>query len=266
MAFSADGKTLTSASMDGTIRRWEVSTGKNRLTIQKRWLCSAAFSPDGKTIAGGSAEGTITLWSVTAGNNERTVRSVSGDDKRTPLRPGAPSKAESTVLLSDKELTALWDDLAGTDAAKAYQAIGRLVACPTSTVPFFTKQLRPATAPDPKQVAQLIADLDSDQFTARQEASAALEKLGETVRPLLRSKLADKPTPEVQRRIEELLQSLEQLSPESLRSVRAMETLEYIGNAEAKQLLATLAQGATGSRLTKEAQATLDRLDRKEGR
>jgi len=70
----------------------------------------------------------------------------------------------------------------------------------------------------------------------------------------------EKPPLEVQRRVESLLTKLEQTS---VRSLRAVEVLEYIGSPEAKNVLETLATGAEGARLTKEAKASLERLDKR---
>jgi WD40 repeat protein len=69
IAFSADGKVLTSASKDGTIRVWEVSTGKLRarfkaLSTSIAWV---ALSPDGKVVAlSGLADHAVHLWDVAA--------------------------------------------------------------------------------------------------------------------------------------------------------------------------------------------------------
>jgi hypothetical protein len=115
---------------------------------------------------------------------------------------------------------------------------------------------------DPQHVLRLIADLDSAQFAVREKATAELEKFGETVRTPLLNRLAEQPNLEVRRRIETLLRKAEQPSPESLRALRAVEVLEHIGSSEAKRVLQALAQGPAGSRLTMEAQASFDRLNK----
>ena len=55
------------------------------------------------------------------------------------------------------------------------------------------------------------------------------------------------------------------LRNERLRSARALEVLEFIGNAEAKELLQRLSGGEPGTWLTREAQASLSRLRRVRG-
>ena len=120
--------------------------------------------------------------------------------------------------------------------------------------------------PNAQQITSYITDLESDQFAVRQKATVELEKSGEQAEAALRKKLADKPAAEVRQRIEQLLSKIEQeqLPPESIRAVRAVEVLEYIGSPEAKAVLETLAGGAEGARLTKEAKASLARLNRQE--
>ena len=158
----------------------------------------------------------------------------------------------------DRELDTLWADLARKDPVKAHQAIAALVARPAQTVPFLQSKLRPVAAADPRRLARLIEDLDSSRFAVRRRATQELEQVGEPAAALLRQALAGRPSLEVRRHIERLLEAQKthrlHPPPDQLRLARVVEVLEQIGNPEAGKVLASLAQGAPEALLTCDAQ------------
>ncbi len=246
LAFSADGRTLISGGADATIRFWDTATGKEvgRLPGHYEPVTALALLPNGQGFVSGSADSTLLVWH------------------------NIPRRSENRLLsLTVPELEALWTDLAGEDAAKAYRAIHRLVTAGAQAVSFLTPRLSPVVPPDPRQLAQWIAELDDDNFTIRQKASAALEKLGDVAGPALRKALDDKPSLEAQRRVERVLALVDELSmpAATLRVWRALETLEAIGNPEARRVLEKMAAGAAGARITQGAADALGRLDRLTG-
>jgi hypothetical protein len=53
------------------------------------------------------------------------------------------------------------------------------------------------------------------------------------------------------------------MTPDALRHLRAIQVLEQIGSPDARQVLASLAQGAPAAPATRDAAAALARLDRR---
>jgi uncharacterized membrane protein YphA (DoxX/SURF4 family) len=158
-------------------------------------------------------------------------------------------------------MAGLWARLEAQDASRADEAIRALAASPRQAVALLRREVRPATPADPRRVARLIAGLDSEEFTSRESAARELEGLGELAEPALRKALAGRPTLEVRRRVERLLDRLVvPPSGDALRALRAVEVLEMVGTEEARRVLREAARGAPEARLTREAKASLGRL------
>jgi hypothetical protein len=94
----------------------------------------------------------------------------------------------------------------------------------------------------------------------REKATQALEELGASAEVGLRRALAARPSPEVTRRLTQLLDKLEGL--DRFRVQRGVEVLERIGTREAQRVLEAMAEGIPESRLTGEAKAALARLEK----
>ncbi|AWM40905.1 ECF RNA polymerase sigma factor SigM [Gemmata obscuriglobus] len=244
VAFSADGRTLASAGWDHTIRVWNVETATElkRLKGHRGQVNALVFTPDGRRLISAGNDSTVLFWDVL-------------DLTRRP-RPA--------LRLGPSEWDALWADLAATDAGKAHAALARLTAAPAVTVPAVRERVRPAPEPDVRLLAQLVRDLNSEEFAAREKASQELGRLGESVEAAVKSARKGA-SPEAARRCDELLTKLAVLSGDRLRGVRAVEVLERIGTPEAVTVLESLARGAPQARLTRDARAARDRLARSAG-
>jgi WD40 repeat protein/DNA-binding XRE family transcriptional regulator len=66
LVFSRGGKTIAAARSDGTVRLWDVATGRQAGIFRTEAGSSMTFSPDGEMLAIGGA-GAVWLWDVATG-------------------------------------------------------------------------------------------------------------------------------------------------------------------------------------------------------
>jgi WD40 repeat protein len=277
--FAPDGMTFLGFRQGLTV--WETWTGRERL----RWdvklpLGVITFSPDGRTVAVGGSDGTIHVHDLFDGHeliklegHRGAVRSLAYSRDGSLLASGG---ADTTVLLwdatrwprggpaapVDSAIPRLWEELAGTDAAQAHKAIWALAAAPQRSVPWLKGKLAPVPRESAERIARLVADLDSDDFATRRSANQELESIGRAAEPALLKAQNGDGSLEMKKRVQALLEKLasDELPPERLRHLRAVEVLRQAATTEARAVLQGLADGADGELLTREAKAALKRL------
>jgi WD40 repeat protein len=275
-AFTDEGRVLITGSLLGVIRLWQADTGEElrRFGGGEGGVTALAVSADGRSLAtahpaGGGAYD-IRVWEKASGKQRRQFRGHEGLIRGLAFSPDgrllASSSEDHTALLWDTAgprpagLKGGWAGLADDDAAAAFDVLVALAERPAEAVPLVRQHLKAVPAVNVRQLDQWVAELDSDDFEAREGASRELERLAEAAVPALRRGLAARPSPEGRRRIEGLLERHgrpERLTAEGLRQLRALEALERAGTAEARRLIEELAGGEPEARLTREAKAAL---------
>jgi hypothetical protein len=100
-----------------------------------------------------------------------------------------------------------WTDLASADETTALRALLALSATPKETTAFLNEHLKPVK-PDTKRIAQLIKQLDSTNFAARNQAMKELEYFGKYIKADLEAALKADPAVERKTRIQQLIEKM----------------------------------------------------------
>jgi WD40 repeat protein len=285
LALSADGSTLATAGVNDKIARlWDFTNGSKVLEFvgHQDAVDDVLFAPRGQTVVTASRDGTVRLWERTSGKERGILRGHLGEVNRLALaRDGSllvSRSRDGTVLVWDALATTteklpakldhdalekLWNDLGAEDATVAWQALITLSRANEQCVPFVKEHVKPVSKEISARIKKLIADLDSEDFEAREKATDELAAIGSLAADQLRAALKSATSLEFKVRAEKLLAKMEApgVSPEQLRYVRAIESLELTGDKPAREYLKLLAGGMTEAAVTKVAKETLARLD-----
>ncbi len=291
VVFSPDGRLLISFT-DGplksgqrgaTIRLWEVLTATELWTFPTSFARKATFTPDGRLLAIPTAENEILVWDLSLGKEHQRFHSFGAAVGSLVFSPDgcrlASGLSDSTLLVwaietpsaiaarkfGVQSVAKAWDDLASSDAPRAFRARWLLASAPAETVSILKEHLHPAKPAEPQYLRRLLADLDSEQFAVREKAQKELETLGDLAEPSLRQMLANNPSLEMRQRVQAILERLRGpvTQPELLQALRAVAVLEDIDTSQARGILKELANGAPHSRITREAKASLERVQRR---
>jgi WD40 repeat protein len=115
IAFSPDGKSVVTASQDGTARLWDDESG-NELAILKghqKDVNTAAFSPDGKRVVTASDDGTARLWDAESG---KAIAELKGHADKVSSASFSPD-GQRVVTASEDKTARLWESETGKDIA-----------------------------------------------------------------------------------------------------------------------------------------------------
>lgn len=110
VAFSPDGASVATASVDGSAGIWDARTGVRRESLYGHHgsVWSIAWSADGRSIATGGSDGTARLWDARTGRHELTLAGHVGG-----LTDVAFAADGGRLVTADEEVTRVWDVTVG---------------------------------------------------------------------------------------------------------------------------------------------------------
>lgn len=233
--------------------KWEVVTRDLFQDFGAMTLMGMAFTP---------MDGTAGLF-----DHVYLGRSIEDLDKVTKA---ALEKEPNKEELSAEKLQELYQNLLSRDALISGPAAAMLAMGPKESVPYLRKQLE--TAPqseDEKKLAQLIRDLDNDDFHVREAATSELKKMGPAATKALSKAIKDTTSVEVARRITAILgkdvSDPDGPTPESRQKIQAIRILERINTPEAREALQKIGEASLETGLGQEVKLALARMAKKAG-
>ncbi|MEX2140951.1 MAG: hypothetical protein WD894_16930 [Pirellulales bacterium] len=290
------GARLFASRSQRQVSLWDVLSGKTAVNVNvadgSAVATAVACSPDGRLLAWAESDAarTIRLFDSLNGRDvakfaghqgivqflrlhtagERPLLLSGSHDSTTlvwDLRTVMDELRRTTPRLAEQEAGQLWADLGAEDASAVHRASLVLAASGEASVPLLAQRLEPVPIDRAlgEKIEKLVAQMDDDRFSAREQASQQTAELGEAAEPLLKEALKTTTSAEARHRIRRLLADIAGqplvLSADQQRTIRAVQILEQIGGSESREIIERLTQGQPSARLTQEAKNALERLE-----
>lgn len=111
--FSRDGRTLITGNFNGTVKLWDVASGRPLRSLDGHTdvVYKGVLSPDEKTLASCSRDGKIKIWEVATG---RELRTLSGHTRPVKAVAFSPDGKLLASVSNDGTLR-LWDVASGLE-------------------------------------------------------------------------------------------------------------------------------------------------------
>jgi hypothetical protein len=246
------------------------------------------ISPDGRMFLDGS-QGHFFLWDLLADRRVEGIKLPTphfyhverSPDGKTLALLGLSSKGESRSYsvylapfptlggdaipkekLTAADLADLWTGLSSTNLFRRRYVTDALKAHAGQAVELVEGKVKSAPVADRERVIGLLKQCEDDDFEVRERAMKGLNDHAHHFEPLLRQTLKAAPAGETRNRVSAVLAAAGAgPTPAGLTAdLRGLELLEKLATPAARKLLASLAGGAAGARVTAEASSALKRL------
>ncbi|HKB04152.1 MAG TPA: hypothetical protein VKD90_18155 [Gemmataceae bacterium] len=270
--FLAGGKVACGTVGSAQAEAWVVGTGARVRQFEQPparprghfYQLGLAVSPDGRRAASSHSDGGLAVYETATGQvlahfeghrdsvisiawaGGDRVLSAGGDHQVLVWDASIQALAGKVAPLPAADRAAAWERLGSQAAKEALKVMAALVADPDGAVTLIGERLKPVAAADPAALDRIFRDLDAASFAAREKASRELAELGVGAVAGARERVAKAQSAEVRGRAEAFLKKFaaEDLTPDRVRYLRALDVLAAADTPAARQLVERLAGGA----------------------